>query len=58
MSDESDEKKAEGSDKVTGRAVAPPTILQRPSDQALRPGFRNPANTRSKAQRSAKKKAR
>jgi hypothetical protein len=29
----------------------PPTPLQRASDMAVRPGFRNPANAKSKAQK-------
>jgi hypothetical protein len=32
----------------------PPGILQRESDRAVRPGFRSPANTRSKAQKKKK----
>ncbi|MCB9683109.1 MAG: hypothetical protein H6733_16715 [Alphaproteobacteria bacterium] len=37
-------------------SVAPSGILQRPSDAAVRPGFRSPANSRSKAQKAGKKK--
>ena len=33
----------------------PPSILSNPKDAAPRPGFRAPANTRSKAQKSGKK---
>ncbi len=36
------------------RPFAPPTPLQRPTDAAARPGFRSPANNRSKAQKKKK----
>lgn len=36
------------------RSVSPPSILSRSSDQAPRPGFRSPANQRTKAQRKKK----
>jgi|AACY02.8.fsa_nt_gi hypothetical protein len=34
------------------------SLLSRPSDVAARPGFRAPSNKKTKAQKSAKKKAR
>lgn len=39
---------------ATRRPFAPPTPLQRPTDAAARPGFRSPANNRSKAQKKKK----
>lgn len=36
--------------------LMPSSVLTQESDQAVRPGFRSPANKGSKAQRSAKKK--
>jgi hypothetical protein len=33
---------------------APPGMLTRPTDHAARPGFRSPANARSKAQKKKK----
>jgi hypothetical protein len=33
---------------------APPGLLQRETDIAVRPGFRSPANSRSKAQKKKK----
>jgi hypothetical protein len=35
--------------------LAPPDLLRKPSDQAVRPGFRSPANKNSKAQKGGKK---
>jgi len=36
-------------------STAPPDVLQKESDRAQRPGFRSPPNTKSKAQKAAKK---
>lgn len=33
---------------------APPNVLARETDRAERPGFRNPANSKSKAQKKKK----
>jgi hypothetical protein len=38
-----------GSDSKKTRNLAPSSLLQRESDMAARPGFRNPANSRAKA---------
>lgn len=35
-------------------AVAPPDLLQRPTDKAARPGFRSAPNQNSKAQKKKK----
>lgn len=35
---------------------APPSILSRPTDAVARPGFRNPPNARTKAQKAEKGK--
>lgn len=35
-------------------ARGPQSILTRPTDHAVRPGFRNPANQKSKAQKKKK----
>jgi len=50
--DESTEDQADS--RLTGAAVTNP--LSRPTDQVTRPGFRNPANTRSKASKKSKRK--
>lgn len=34
----------------------PASVLSNPKDQASRPGFRSPANTRTKAQKGGKKR--
>jgi hypothetical protein len=34
--------------------TAPPSVLQKESDQAARPGFRSPPNKKSKAQKKKK----
>ncbi|MCB9743453.1 MAG: hypothetical protein H6741_25115 [Alphaproteobacteria bacterium] len=52
--DESEESEASGSKGESAKAAANP--LSRPSDAAARPGFRNPSNKRSKAQKKGKKK--
>lgn len=36
--------------------TAPPSIMTKPSDQAVRPGFRTPGKVGTKAQKAAKKK--
>jgi hypothetical protein len=36
------------------KAVMPTSILTKPTDAPVRPGFRNPANTKSKAQKKKK----
>ena len=36
--------------------TAPPGVLTRPSDLTVRPGFRSPANNKSKAQKPAPQK--
>ncbi len=36
--------------------VAPPSLLQHDSDRVARPGFRNPPNAKSKAQKKGGKK--
>jgi hypothetical protein len=36
-------------------SVVPPGVLQKETDRPTRPGFREPANKKSKAQKSAKK---
>lgn len=55
MSDNEEIETEEGATKVPVPAVAPTTAVQRESDRAMRPGFRNPPNARSKAQKTAKK---
>lgn len=37
------------------RGIAPTGILQKETDRAARPGFRSPANAKSKAQKAGKK---
>lgn len=37
-------------------SVRPTSVLTRPTDAPLRPGFRNPPNAKSKAQKKAKRK--
>jgi hypothetical protein len=38
--------------------LSPSNPLSRPTDATLRPGFRNPSNSRSKVQRKSRKKKR
>jgi hypothetical protein len=38
-------------------SAGPPNILTRPTDRVARPGFRNPPNQKSKAQKKQKKKS-
>lgn len=45
-----------GEKAVGSTRVAPPSVLQRDSDRVARPGFRNPPNSKSKAQKSGRKK--
>ena len=37
--------------KPAATRIAPPSILHKDTDSAARPGFRNPANSKSKAQK-------
>lgn len=46
----------EGEEKTTTTVTSPINPLSRPTDTTLRPGFRNPANVRSKVQRKKRKK--
>lgn len=39
----------------TRTSLAPTSILQKESDRAARPGFRSPANSKTKAQQKASK---
>lgn len=48
----SDEKPAN----PTPTFTPPPSPLQKETDRVARPGFRNPPNAKTKAQKSAKKK--
>ncbi len=48
---ESEEKKP-----AAPTVIAPPSILSKPTDSAIRPGFRNPVNKGSRAQQAPKKK--
>ena len=52
--EESTEAAASAEEKSTNRSPSNP--LSRPTDAILRPGFRNPSNSRSKAQRKARRK--
>ena len=52
--EESTEAAAPAEEKSVNRSPGNP--LSRPTDAILRPGFRNPSNSRSKAQRKARKK--
>jgi hypothetical protein len=40
---------------VAPAVIAPPSILSKPTDVGARPGFRNPANSGSKAQQNKAK---
>ena len=52
--EERSEAAAPTEEKSTNRSPSNP--LSRPTDATLRPGFRNPSNSRSKAQRKARRK--
>jgi hypothetical protein len=54
--EESAETAAPAEEKSTNRSPSNP--LSRPTDTTLRPGFRNPSNSRSKVQRKSRKKKR
>lgn len=57
MSDESSENTPKTS--APAPSLAPPTVLnllQKESDRAVRPGFRSPANAKSKASKANKKR--
>lgn len=44
-----------GTDAAPGtKAVMPTSVLTKPTDAPVRPGFRNPANMKSKAQKKKK----
>ena len=57
MAEEIETTEEEGESKPL-TAPLPTNPLSRPTDATLRPGFRNPANRRSKAQRKKRKKRR
>lgn len=40
----------------SGHPTAPPSLLTKPGDQAVRPGFRSPPNRGTKASKLNKKK--
>jgi hypothetical protein len=52
----SDNEKTEPAPAPTSAPTRPTSILSNPKDQAARPGFRSPANARTKAQKGGKKK--
>ena len=52
----SGQKVSVGDSNVVATRVAPPQLTQHDSDRAVKPGFRAPANTKSKAQKKKKKK--
>lgn len=41
-----------------GGSTRMPSVLSRPTDYVARPGFRNPSNAKSKAQKGKRKKKR
>lgn len=52
MSDEETKETPATADAPVGpKSVRPTSLLTKPTDAAVRPGFRNPANTKSKAQK-------
>ena len=52
----SGQKPSVGDSNVVATRVEPPQLMQHDTDKAVRPGFRAPANTKSKAQKKKKKK--
>ncbi len=52
---ETPEEGAEETEEKGSTARSPSNPLSRPTDAVLRPGFRNPANSRTKAQRKKRK---
>ncbi|MFT5680324.1 MAG: hypothetical protein ACI8RZ_001230 [Myxococcota bacterium] len=71
MSEETDQNTDETVDETAGEASeevaeekggatnrSPDNPLSRPTDAVIRPGFRNPANSRTKVQRKKRKKRR
>jgi len=55
MSEENDAT-AEEAEHKGGERMRPPNLLSKPSDIAERPGFRQPANARSKATKRKKRR--
>lgn len=55
MSDESDPKPETPTSQPQPQHRGLPNPLQKETDRVARPGFRNPPNTKSKAQKSKKK---
>lgn len=51
-----DQKPSVADSNILPTRVEPPRMMQHDTDLAVRPGFRAPANTKSKAQKKKKKK--